>query len=75
MKKEEIKEEREGLGNIYWDKAAIFHEIQTEPCPEIAKEVQNLLQKEIPLAPYPEGLVPWRTQFPGPKSNLLAYSS
>tara|TARA_Y100000741_G_scaffold365218_1_gene360772 strand:- start:1489 stop:2835 length:1347 start_codon:yes stop_codon:yes gene_type:complete len=62
-------------GNIYWDKAAIFHEIQTEPCPEIAKEVQNLLQKEIPLAPYPEGLVPWRTQFPGPKSNLLAYSS
>ena len=65
---------KDAEGNIYWDKGAIFHEIETEPCPEIANQVRDLLQRETPLAPYPEGLVPWRTQFTGPKADLLAYS-
>ena len=63
-------------GNIYWDKAAILHNIpDTTPCPEISEEIAQLLLKETPLAPYPENLIPWRKQYTGPKKDLFAYSS
>tara|TARA_B100000945_G_scaffold319864_1_gene328185 strand:+ start:1304 stop:2659 length:1356 start_codon:yes stop_codon:yes gene_type:complete len=62
-------------GKIYWDKAAILHDIQnTTPCEHIAKEVENILMKETPLANFPEGLVPWRKIFTGAKSDLMGYS-
>lgn len=62
-------------GNIYWEKAAILHKIEnTSYCTKTDSEVKDLLKRETPYPMYPEGLVPWRLQFTGPKSDLLAYS-
>jgi len=61
-------------GNIYWDKAATLHNIEVQPEEKVAQEISELLEKETPLPPYPENLIPWRQQFTGPKNNLFAYS-
>ena len=61
-------------GNVYWDKAAILANKSVVPCPEIANEVDRLMETETPLAEYPENLVEWRSQFTGPKTDLMAYT-
>ena len=65
---------RDDGGNLYWDKAAILNKIETIPCVDTANEVASLMKRETPLPMYPEGLVPWRVQFPKASTNLLAYS-
>ncbi len=63
-------------GKLYWDKAAALHEIpNTVPCAAVAEQVEDLLQKNMPLPQYPEVLIPWRKQYTGPKNDLMAYSS
>lgn len=64
---------RDSDGTLYWDKTALLHELDAQPCPDTAKEVADLLKKETPLATYPEGLVDWRVQFPKPNEDLFAY--
>jgi hypothetical protein len=67
---------KDSQGNIFWDKAATLYNIpDTTSCPEIADEISKLLQKETPLASYPENLIPWRKQFTGPNKDLFAYSN
>jgi len=66
--------ERDATGKLYDSKIAKLHNIETQPDETLTEEAQELVRESAHTVMYEGPALPWRTVFPGPTEDLMAFS-